>query len=88
MPGLEWQGDSQPGLVNEDTMKRLVLENAVLAITTMPDLNGAFATLEEEGSFEKELYNSKGQERNSFKWGFRKVRIYNSSQEEGMHFEH
>jgi hypothetical protein len=31
----------------------------------MLDLNGAFATLEEESSFEKELYNSKGDDKSA-----------------------
>jgi hypothetical protein len=65
MPGLEWQGDSQPRLVSEDTLKRLILENVVLARTMMPNLNGAFATLEEESSFENELYNSKGDDKSA-----------------------
>jgi len=65
MPGPEWQGDSQPRLVSEDILKRLVLENAVLARTMMPDLNGAFATPEEESSFEKKLYNSKGDDKST-----------------------
>ncbi|KAH9572601.1 hypothetical protein CY35_02G160100 [Sphagnum magellanicum] len=65
MLGLEWQGASQPGLISEVTMGRLVLENAVSVRTMMPDLNGTFATHEEESSFEKELDSSKGDDKST-----------------------
>ncbi|CAK9220628.1 unnamed protein product [Sphagnum troendelagicum] len=64
MPGLEWQGASQPGLVSEDTLGR-PLENAVSARTVMPDVTGSFAKPEEESSFEKELDSSKGDDKSA-----------------------
>ncbi|CAM6028526.1 unnamed protein product [Sphagnum balticum] len=64
MPGLEWQGASQPRLVSEDTLGR-PLENAVSARTLMPDVTGSFAKPEEESSFEKELDSSKGDDKSA-----------------------
>ncbi|CAK9269840.1 unnamed protein product [Sphagnum jensenii] len=64
MPGLEWQGASQPGLVSEDTLGR-PLENAVSARTVIPDVTGSFAKPEEESSFEKELDSSKGDDKSA-----------------------